>query len=443
MIELVTSTWEKSTKMFVDDSKLMDFGMNCDHFTLWPICHVSVILITANVVGYVAVKHVELCNDTLVAQHIDIIGTYIAFGISFVLVTIPTITAPGVHPRNQMSAFLTFLWAMIYMTSLYNGVYDSLPIQNEIEWIRWVVISFLCLLPHTMGLIQLSSKTSNPPIFGGFVAAVGLLMMFMSSLRTWKNTYSLLTESEGKNFVFIDSLWGNCIFWLGIFLVNSIRRTDPSDRVAIWTGRGTHRQVTLLRLFLIVSFVCGPGLLFFTHPCIQIFLDENFQVFRIATLCPLRNKFSVPPIDPTLVRILGKHRNSDVSCTAGNTQELIADSFHEQLSKSDDSSTQIQFTTEPPNFSHLPELPIGDRSSFYDEMDDDFNCIPVPDIPKTSPVFHQPEAVFTRNTFVPKVGIQQEVPFVIRFEKPTHLFKMFFSMFKLKISTELLSGQWN
>jgi hypothetical protein len=45
--------------------------------------------------------------------------------------------------------------------------------------------------------------------------------------------------------------------------------------------------------------------------------------------------------------------------------------------------------------------------------------------------------------FVPKVGIELEQPVGIGVQKPANSFKTVLSKFKLKITSDLLSGQWD
>jgi hypothetical protein len=392
--------------------------MASDRFTLLPIVYVALVLVVTNLIAFIAVTCLERCGYRRNMNIIDVMSTYVCFGICFVFVTVPTMAAPGVHPINQISAILIFLWSMLYMISLYFGIHDNLSTINETEWVQWVALSFLCLLPYTMGLSRLDQKKTNPSFLGLLLSTVGLLMLSLSSWRTWQHTIQHILDAERTLSPSMDSWWGNCVFWFGIFLLKSHATMTKPDEIAR-LRRGNHSRMTSMPLLLIVSFVFGPGFLFFSHPHIQRFLYNMFYLFLVGIQQPPNNAFGVSLVDPTLLRFVRSEREfTGIAVHRGFPAPIVDESSQVRVIETFEIADS-RFPIEISNSLFLPGF-----STDNNEKD---------------PLLR----VTSTDVFASKIEIGSEQPVVRRIEKPAASFKMFLSKFKLKITTDILRGHWN
>jgi hypothetical protein len=413
--------------------------MNSDRLLLMPIGYVAVVLFVTNLIGYIAVTHLERCGERRNTHNIDVICSYLCFGISFVFVTVPTIAARGAQPINRMSAFLVFLWSTLYLIALYFSVFDTLSALNETEWIQWVAVSFLYLLPHAIGLTLFCRKRTCLPIQGFLLSVVGLLMLSLSVYRTWQHMHHLV-DAERTLSPSTDSWWGNCVFWMGIFLLNVQATTTFPDQVAV-LRESPHSRLLSRLLMLIVSFVFGPGLLLFSHPHIQNFLHSKVYSSLLGIQQPPVNISWASFPDPTLLRFI--RLEHELQAVHGSFSEPIADVRSQVQTIETRESVGCSFTEELPNSLFHPEVTTAENHDCLDaEPYEGFERIEIPDVPKVSPVLHQPMIAST-SVFASEMKIESEQPDVIRTEKPPTSLKMFLSKFKLKITSEVLSGHWN
>jgi hypothetical protein len=446
--------------------------MHSNDLSCQPIGYTAIILVTVNVLGYIAVTHFELYSASNRIKSIDTASSYVCYGLSFAFVTTPIIAAPGAFSRNKISAGLIFVWTILYVICIDREVFYTLSISNEIEWIRWVFLSFLCLLPHTMGLTRLVPGNFNLLMLGFLVSAIGLMMMTHSlwltvtfipvvndedeSIEDGALRLQWSTSSSSQHLHNVH-LWANWLVWFGIFLLNTPAMTDAQSYVT-----STHKHSQLRQKWfhprLILAFLCGPGLLFIMHPQMQSCLIKTYLFLKLdglpilqskeTILNPLDDLFLAASVDPTLLRISNNARSRDAFTSelvdASDRLEEPNVTYLQTENSALTSYTRAVAIGTPSTTARLPqpEIALNSAASSPKESHAPDN-LRMPEVPKTSPFLNQPIAKM--DPAIPKGGIKPEEPIAIIFEEsPTkNIMNMFLSKFKLKITTDLLNGQWD
>lgn len=214
-------------------------------FSFPPLWYIAVILGAVNALGYIAAMRWDVA--------LDVMCTFLCFGAALLLATLPTITARGVLTRCQSSAALIFVWASLYTIGVDQGVVAKLTVADEVEWIKWVTLSFLWLLPHTLGLTSSSAGNLKLFIGGWMVALSGLSFGTVAHLQNWgcMQENGKICETGLWSVSQNPDLFGYLLFWIGIFLLNAAALVQqyPSSKLMykIWGYRR-----------LVIALLCGP-----------------------------------------------------------------------------------------------------------------------------------------------------------------------------------------
>jgi hypothetical protein len=189
-------------------------------------------------------------------------------------VTLPTMSAPGVLTRCHVSAWLVFVGAVLFavgvdqefvgplsftkeycVSSLYdNGatatthanVWQLLDINKVVQW---MVLSFLCLLPHALGSTSSAAGNFACFVLGWFLssAAVSLAALSRFPSHSWSRALNLSPNQDGVHMV---------LFWTGIFILNAPALIQYYvDNVGVIPKTWGYRR-------LVLAFVCGPCLVY-------------------------------------------------------------------------------------------------------------------------------------------------------------------------------------
>jgi hypothetical protein len=432
----------------------------CIQFKWEPIGYISLILVCVNTLGYAAVVHLADRDDYVGAVNKDVIGSYFCFGLSYVMVAIPTIIAPGVLLRSQTSAFLICVWSLLYQFWLYHGVYSRLSITNEIDWIRWVLISFGLLLPHSLGLACSSFGKFNHFNLGSTMAVFSLLIMIVSNIRegrsinigqidNLRNETPQSDESTMDNATYV-SWMTNCFFWFGILLLNSNPCSNHQRR---WCSSW---------LVLIPALLYGSSLLLLTHPHFHI-IASTIPLLQTVDVNPIKLAFHDVSLNPTLQQMNTKKVVIDFETDKFEEQDNqtwrkeiakipVLNKFDYKQRKNDSKSKIIDI-----EFSVTPVAPISTSTQCFKTFMDsaaypftantsttgsNCHCQNIVGLGKNSRLN---PSIFTMNSLEVSSGTHRKARFEGVAKTVTTIVcstRPFLTLFKLKITSELLYGPW-